>query len=120
MSSGKVVACDMLVLERVTPDLRFLSETGLALDERIPVDVFMRSNIPAVLALDAVARIGQPLFKGEYWLAARTGCVQAKVAVEGLLGGGLALTLDDLAQEDILDAFFDPRELVPVLSEAAA
>lgn len=120
LKSGKVVACDMFVLENVKPDLRFLGETGLAVDERILVDACTRSNISAVLAVDAAARVEQPHFKGEYWLDARTGGLQAQAAVEGLLGEGRALTPEDLFQADILDTLFDPQELVPVLSEASA
>ena len=119
LKSGKVVACDMFVLENVKPDLRFLSDTGLAMDERIPVDIFLRSNIPGVLAVDVVARLEQPEFRGEYWLDARTGSVQARAAVDGFLGEGRALTPVDIAQADILDTLFDPLELVPVMSEAA-
>lgn len=54
LKSGKVMACEALILEAVVPDLRFLADTDLLMRERICVHVSMQTNIADVYAVDAV------------------------------------------------------------------
>ena len=120
LKSGKVVACDMVVIEDVAPDLRFLSDTELVAAERIPVTGPFRTNILGVHAIDVVCQDDSLKFTGAYALNTETGVFQAPVAVAGLWGDDKPLTGTDLLPRDILDAFFHPEELAPVVPEVTS
>jgi NAD(P)H-nitrite reductase large subunit len=120
LKSGKVVACDMVVIEDVAPDLRFLSDTELVAGDRIPVAGPFRTNIPGVHAIDAVCQDDALKFTGAYGLNTEIGSVQAHVAVAGLWGDDATVTEADLLPRDILETFFHPEELVPVVSEVTS
>jgi NAD(P)H-nitrite reductase large subunit len=120
LKSGKVVACDMVVLEDVAPDLRFLSDTELVVSERIPVAGPFRTNIPEVYAIDAVCQNDALKFTGAYGLNTEIGSFQASVAVAGMWGEDKTLTESDLLPRDILEMFFHPEELLPVVSEVTS
>lgn len=117
LKSGKVVACDMVVMEDVAPDLRFLNDTELeAAAGRIPVTGPFRTNIPGVHAVDAACQSADLKFTGTYAFS-ETAALQAAAAVAGLWGDEKTLTEADLLPRDILDTFFHPEELEPVASE---
>jgi nitrite reductase (NADH) large subunit len=120
LKSGKVVACDMVVLEDVAPDLRFLCDTELVVGERIPVTAAFRTNIPEVYAIDAVCQNDALKFTGAYGLNTQTGSLQASAAVAGLCGDDKILTESDLLPCDILETFFHPEELAPLVSEVTS
>jgi NAD(P)H-nitrite reductase large subunit len=117
LKSGKVVACDMVVIEDVAPDLRFLNDTELVVGERIVVTGPFRTNIPGVHAIDVVCQDDGLKFTGSYALNTEIGSSQAPVAVAGLWGEDHPLTGADLLPRDILETFFHPEELAPVVSE---
>ena len=120
LKSGKVVACDMVVIEDVAPDLRFLNDTELVIGERIPVSGPFRTNIPGVHAIDAVCQDDALKFTGTYGANTEIGSFQALVAVAGLWGDDKTLTATDLLPRDILETFFHPEELAPVASEVTS
>jgi NAD(P)H-nitrite reductase large subunit len=117
LKSGKVVACDMVVIEDVAPDLRFLNDTELVVTERIPVSGGFQTNIPGVQAIDVVCQADSLKFTGTYAFNTEIGALQAPVAVAGLWGDDLPLTGTDLLPRDILGTFFHPEELAPVVPE---
>ncbi len=118
LRSGKVVACDMVVLEDVAPDLRFLNDTELVVAERIPVTGPFRTNMAGVHAIDVACRADALKFTGAYAHNTDTGVLQASVAVNGLWGDESVLSETDLLPRDILEAFFHPEELAAVVPEA--
>ena len=120
LKSGKVVACDMVVIEEAAPDLRFLNDTELAVGERIPVSGPFRTNIPGVHAIDVVCQDEALQFTGAYSLDTAMGVLQAPVAVAGLWGDDKALTPVDLLPRDLLGTFFHPEELAPAVSEVTS
>ena len=120
LKSGKVVACDMAVIEDAAPDLRFLNDTELVLDERIPVTRTFRTNIPEVYAIDAACQNNDLKFTGAYGLNTEIGSLQAPVAVAGLWGDDKTLAEADLVPRDILGTLFHPEELAPVVSEVTS
>ncbi|GEM_PF-1685062 len=115
--SGKVVACDMVVLADVSPDLRFLEDTALAMAGRIPVTGTFRTNLPDVYAIDAVCQSDMPKFTGGYGMDTAVGCVQAWTVVAGLWGEDKMVAEADLVPRDMLDDFFHPQELLPLSPE---
>ena len=120
LKSGKVVACDMVVLEDVAPDMRFVGETELAVMDRIPVTDALLSNMPGVYAMDITAQIDMFQYSGQNWLDTDTGSAQASVAAANMLGEEKKLMASDLASRDILETFFHPQELVITSSEMVA
>ena len=120
LKSGKVVACDMVVIEDVTADLRFLNDTELTAVDRIPVSGPFRTHMPGVHALDVVCRDEGLKFTGAYALNTDIGVLQASLAVAGLWGDDQTLTEVDLLPRDILETFFHPEELAPVVSEVTS
>ena len=120
LRSGKVIACDMVVLEDAAPDLRFLCDTELVIGERIPVTGPFRTNIPGVHAVDVVCQDDGLKFAGAYALNTEIGSLQAAVAVAGLWGDDKVLAESDLLPRDILEMFFHPEELAPVISEVTS
>ena len=120
LKSGKVVACDMVVMEDAAPDLRFLNDTELVFAERIPVNASFQTNIPGVYAMDVVCETDGQKFTGTYAGNTGAGALQATVAVAGLWGDAHVLTETDLLPRDILETFFHPEELAPVISEVTS
>ncbi|MBF0331655.1 MAG: FAD-dependent oxidoreductase [Candidatus Omnitrophica bacterium] len=110
--TGKVVACDMIVLEDVAPDMRFLNETGISVVDRIVTSPAGASDIAGVYAIDVIAQIHEPKFTGGYWMNTDIGVRQIDVVVASLFGDVRAMTKDDLDVRDILESFFHPQELV--------
>jgi nitrite reductase (NADH) large subunit len=120
LKSGKVVACDMVVIEDVAPDLRFLSDTELVAGERIAVTGAFQTNVTGVHAMDVVCQADGLKHTGAYAFNTETGSLQAPVAVAGLWGDDKVLTEIDLLPRDILETFFHPEELALTVSEVAA
>jgi NAD(P)H-nitrite reductase large subunit len=115
--AGKVVACDMVVLEDVSPDMRFLNDTGITTAQRIVTSASGVTNMEGVYAIDAIAEINEPKFMGGYWINTTVGIDQASVVVASLFGDARQMTQDDLALKDILETFFHPQELSPAPTE---
>ncbi len=85
--SGKVMACETVLLEEAAPDLRFLTDTGLLIRERICVHTTMRTNIPDVYAADAVMEFAAPVFVGTYGMDSTMSMRQGECAARTILGG---------------------------------
>ena len=120
LKSGKVVACDMIVIEDVAPDLRFLEETGILAGERIRVTGPCRSAVPGVHAIDVACQVDDFKFTGAYAMNTETGLLQASVAVAGLWDDDRPLLETDLLPRDMLDRFFHPEELATDIPEVTA
>ncbi len=86
LHSGKVLACGMLVVEDAAPDLRFLAEDDLLIQDRICVHTTMRSNRPDVYAADAVMELADPKFLGSYSMETALSLRQGEVAAKTILG----------------------------------
>ncbi len=115
--AGKVVACDMVILEDVAPDMRFLNDTGINVVDRIVTSSAGLTNIPGVYAVEAIAQVNDLKFTGGYWINTGVGVLQARIAVGSLFGDERVVTGDDLSLPDVLETFFHPQELVPPTSE---
>lgn len=95
-SSGKVIASELVIYESVIPDLRFLMDTDIILQERICVHSNMRSNLPDVYAADAMIELVSPRIIGSYSLDQRVLCRQGECTAKAILG------LDDHIQPDFV------------------
>ena len=120
LKSGKVIACDMVVIEEVAPDLRFLTDTELGGGERVAVSGPFRTVMPGVHAMDVACCAEALKFTGTYAMNPEAGVIQAPVAVAGLWGDESALGVTDLLPRDILETFFHPEELAPIVPEVTS
>ncbi|MFH0753524.1 MAG: FAD-dependent oxidoreductase [Candidatus Omnitrophota bacterium] len=109
--AGKVVACDMIILEDAVADLRFLSDTGISMSERILTSVNGLTNIPGVYAADVVAEIPELGMTGGYWVSTEIGGIQAGVVAGALFGEDRILVRDDFSPRDMTGTFFHPQEI---------
>lgn len=116
-ASGKVVACDMVVLEDVSADLRFLDDAAVGVSGRMVVDDAFRTSFADVFAIDAVCQADQLKLIGGYGADTMAGCAQALTAVAGLCDEATGLPGSGFGQRDMLDAFFHPQELNPFCQE---
>ncbi len=86
-TAGDALACDAIVLAiGVAPELGFLGGSGIALDDGILVDTFLRSNQPNIFAAGDIAsyidRDGSRQ-RSAHWDNARN---QGRVAAQNMLG----------------------------------
>ncbi|NLE65133.1 MAG: FAD-dependent oxidoreductase [Elusimicrobia bacterium] len=85
-ASDKVMAAEIVILEEVLPDLRFLSEGGLVVNERIVVASDMRTSAADVFAIDTVCELQEPRFFGHYAFDAERVSGQGEVVAWALSG----------------------------------
>ncbi|MBF0593477.1 MAG: FAD-dependent oxidoreductase [Candidatus Omnitrophica bacterium] len=86
LKSGKVMACEMVIVEEVVPDLRFLADSGLLMQERICVHTTMKTNMADVYAVDAVMELVEPKVIGSYDGDTANALSQGECAASAVLG----------------------------------
>lgn len=86
LKSGKVIASDMVVLEDVSPDLRFLAEGDLVVGERIATGPSLRTNLSYICAIDAVFQMELPKMTGSYAFTREASERQGVLAAKALCG----------------------------------
>lgn len=60
--SGEQIDCDLVVLSTgVTPNIAFLKESGLELDQGILVNEFLETSVPGIYAIGDCAQLRNPL-----------------------------------------------------------
>jgi Flp pilus assembly protein TadD len=84
--SGKIMACEAVIFDDVQPDLRFLPEQDVLMQQRICVHTNMRSSVDSVYAADAMMELASPSFVGTYSMAADDAERQGIMAAEAILG----------------------------------
>lgn len=110
LDSGKVLACEMVILDDAAPDLRFLSSGELLLDTRIMVQGTLQTNIPRVYALDAMGVMESPRIPGGYSLPTPIGVSQAEVAARNILGKEVLLSPEMIPSLEPWEDLFSPDE----------
>ena len=66
LTSGKVLASDMVIFDGGSPDFKFFAESGLELEERIKINDHLRTNLSHVFAVDAVVALNGLVATGAY------------------------------------------------------
>ncbi|HOW34888.1 MAG TPA: FAD-dependent oxidoreductase [Candidatus Omnitrophota bacterium] len=56
LKSGKVLAAQAVMFDEVSPDLKLFTDSVLEIDQRIPVDTGLRTNLENVFALDRMVK----------------------------------------------------------------
>ena len=111
LKSGKVFASDMVVLEDVQPDLRFLAEGELVAGEHIPVVASMRTNLGFVCAIDAVFQMESPKKIGSYAFPREASELQGVLAARALCGDDGVFEMPVLNMDDVFSSVFTAEEL---------
>ncbi|MEI8011496.1 MAG: FAD-dependent oxidoreductase, partial [Candidatus Omnitrophota bacterium] len=120
LGSGKIIACDMVILENITPDLRFLGDVFPVTCLNIPVTHNFRTNFPDVYAIDALSQVDAFKLPGNYSLDTQVGCAQAMIAISGLWDDEKEICELNYNQRDMLNDFFHPQELEPFSQEVTS
>jgi nitrite reductase (NADH) large subunit len=110
-TSGKVLATEMLIVEDVRPDLRFLEGADIVLSEGIVVTGTMQTSAPSAYAVDVMAQLQEPKLVGSYALTTTIGAAQAAVAVSSIKGGTTTFTFDPEDPRKRLEALFSAEDL---------
>lgn len=120
LKSDKVLASDMIVLEDVAPDLRFLAEGELVVGEKIAVGGAMRTNVPFVYAIDAVFQMELPKTSGSYASLREALERQGVLAAKGLCGEDGVFEMVHFNIEPWLGSVFTTEELAEVEGQPVA
>ena len=86
--SGKILPCDLaLVATGVAPEVGFLQESGIEVNDGIVVDRYLQTNLPDIFAAGDVANFFDPVFnvrrRIEHWDNA---IKQGRLAAKNMLG----------------------------------
>jgi NAD(P)H-nitrite reductase large subunit len=111
LSSGKVLAAEMFIIEDIRPDLRFLEGADIVLSEGIVVTGTMQTSVQSAYAVDVMAQLQEPLLVGSYALSTGIGAAQAVAAVSSIKGVATTFTLDPLDPRSRLEAVFSSAEV---------
>ena len=109
--NGKVMACEAVILEDMSPDLRFLEEGELVMAERIPVAGTMRTNVESVYAIDCLAQLESPKLIGNYSLSRADVERQGETAVLAAFGEAVAFDRAVVDGRVLLESVFSVTEL---------
>jgi Uncharacterized NAD(FAD)-dependent dehydrogenases len=87
-TSGKVFSCNLVVVGiGVDPDVEFLRDSGIKVEDGIVVNQYLQTNLPGIYAAGDVARFFDPIFRRyrriEHWDNA---VKQGRIAALNMLG----------------------------------
>ena len=107
--AGKELPCELVVVTiGVDPNVAFLEGSGIAVDNGVCVDRFLRSSVPDVYAAGDVANIcdrpGGPCLRVEHWDSA---IKQGRAAATNMLGAELVYDEVSYFYCDTLDFSFE-------------
>lgn len=77
LQSGKIIAAEMVVFDNAVPDLRFLADSGLLENGKIPADGFFSTPLPEIFVCGSAL--------GHYDLSAEESAAQGRCAAANLL-----------------------------------
>jgi len=111
LSSGKVLAAEMFIVEDIRPDLRFLEGADIVVSEGIAVIGTMQTSAPSAYAVDVMAQLQEPLLVGSYALPTSIGAAQAMVSASSIKGVAATFTLDPVEPRSRLETVFSSQEV---------
>jgi NADPH-dependent 2,4-dienoyl-CoA reductase/sulfur reductase-like enzyme/predicted acylesterase/phospholipase RssA len=107
--SGRILPCDMVAVGiGVTPEIGFLRESGIAIDDGVIVDHFLQTDRPHIFAAGDVANFFDPIFnlrrRVEHWDNA---VKQGRLAAKNMLGQRIAYDEVSYFFCDVFDLSFE-------------
>jgi nitrite reductase (NADH) large subunit len=111
LKSGKVLASEMVILEDVAPDLKFLTEGELVVGERIATGASMCSNMAFVYAIDTVFQMESPKVSGSYAFSREASECQGILAAKAMCGEDGTFEMQGLNVDMLFGSVFTMEEL---------